>query len=663
MMERGSLRGAAAWIWALAGRYGYYAACGCLIAVAAALRFYDLSGDALWLDEAAVAVILRDANSFQKVLVETRYGTASPILYPVLLWLIQKIDSTAFIVRVIPAVASVLTVGSLALLLPRAGLGRWAAFTAAALAALSAEAIVQAQDAREYSLDTLAAALLIFGALWHIRGGGGWRRYAPICGALFVAPLVQYGVLVVCAAALGAVGWKALEGALAAGGDWRRRARRLALEAGLPAAALAAGCAVTWATTLEARWTQGFAKNKYLSSSYYSGDLFDVAAVGEFLFYRIGGLLEYHMPVAVVALAAAFAIFAARGAVRGWRRMDPVLLLVGFSLSGAAVAAWLGYYPLGGIRQCLYMGPVLFVGAGRALEWGARELGERARGAVAGRGWALGGGWALARRWGIGALGLVLTLVIAAGAMDLINENPYRESPESLKSVFAELDARKEAGDIVYLIGGAYIVSHFYKRDDPDVRYYHSRACRRHLSLSGCFADMPIWAKQSTGRLWIAGSHAIMPNFELLEELYPGVRVEHAVDRELADLYLIETHGTLESLSGPAAELEVKGELVISADFDVRLDGNRLMYARDSCVPSDVEARFFLHITPADASDLPEKYAKDGEDNFDFAFDNHGVAQGGRCVAVRELPDYDILKAQTGQFNGEGQIWAGEFRF
>ena len=42
-----------------------------------------------------------------------------------------------------------------------------------------------------------------------------------------------------------------------------------------------------------------------------------------------------------------------------------------------------------------------------------------------------------------------------------------------------------------------------------------------------------------------------------------------------------------------------------SGDFDLYLDGGRVIYYKDACGAGDTEARFFLHVFPADAGDLP----------------------------------------------------------
>ena len=176
----------------------YHAACVCLLVAVAGLRFHDLSVNSLWYDEAVVANSA--SGTLSETVSKTRRWNSSPILYPLALWAVQKVDVSNFSVRVLPAAASVLTVAMMLFLLPRLGVARGAAFLAALLTALSVAAIEHAQDAREYSIDALLAVLMMAGLLRYLRDGGK----ALLCVSLFLAPLLQYGLVLFGAAALGA---------------------------------------------------------------------------------------------------------------------------------------------------------------------------------------------------------------------------------------------------------------------------------------------------------------------------------------------------------------------------------------------------------------------------------------------------------------------------
>ena len=102
---------------------------------------------------------------------------------------------------------------------------------------------------------------------------------------------------------------------------------------------------------------------------------------------------------------------------------------------------------------------------------------------------------------------------------------------------------------------------------------------------------------------------------------------------------------------------------VITSEFNVYRHESRLIYVRDSCSDSDTDAKFFLHIYPVDADDIPAERKESGFDNLGFVFETHGLMFDGMCVASIGLPDYDIKRIRTGQWEPEQQrdIWKEEF--
>lgn len=102
------------------------------------------------------------------------------------------------------------------------------------------------------------------------------------------------------------------------------------------------------------------------------------------------------------------------------------------------------------------------------------------------------------------------------------------------------------------------------------------------------------------------------------------------------------------------------GDPIVRSNFDIYLDEASLIYLEEQCGPSDTAARFFIHVVPADQADLPNDRRQHGFDNLDFDFYEYGVLEDGRCIAVRELPDYDIATIRTGQFSDAGSIWSVE---
>ena len=99
----------------------------------------------------------------------------------------------------------------------------------------------------------------------------------------------------------------------------------------------------------------------------------------------------------------------------------------------------------------------------------------------------------------------------------------------------------------------------------------------------------------------------------------------------------------------------------VVAAFALYLQDSRLIYRRETCNAADTAAGFFLHIVPADISDLPVERQAAGFANLDFAFDRWGGLFDGKCLAAIPLPDYPIKEIRTGQhIPGQGELWAVE---
>lgn len=94
-------------------------------------------------------------------------------------------------------------------------------------------------------------------------------------------------------------------------------------------------------------------------------------------------------------------------------------------------------------------------------------------------------------------------------------------------------------------------------------------------------------------------------------------------------------------------------KLLARSYFAVFLCENNLIYVRDSCDQADLDARFFLHLYPADANDLPSQRKKYATDNLDFNFGDYQFRLDEECITVRPVPAYAIRRIQTGQFTSE----------
>ena len=106
----------------------------------------------------------------------------------------------------------------------------------------------------------------------------------------------------------------------------------------------------------------------------------------------------------------------------------------------------------------------------------------------------------------------------------------------------------------------------------------------------------------------------------------------------------------------------VSGEPLARGAFDVHLADGALAYVKQPCQQEDTEARFYLHVAPERASDLPEGRGGYGFDNLDFDFFLNGALFEGKCAARIPLPDYPVAGVRTGQsMEDGGDLWRAEF--
>ena len=140
-----------------------------------------------------------------------------------------------------------------------------------------------------------------------------------------------------------------------------------------------------------------------------------------------------------------------------------------------------------------------------------------------------------------------------------------------------------------------------------------------------------VWARKAYGNTISATLYGLNP--ALLDDLH--------VDRS-REKYRSLTQGA------PAAR----------ARYDVYLDAARgaLTYARAPCVRADSRARFFLHVVPVDAGDLPDDQVRYGFEHRDFNLRPQALFDG-KCLTVVRLPEYAVDRVRTGQTEKNGDVW------
>lgn len=261
-------------------------------------------------------------------------------------------------------------------------------------------------------------------------------------------------------------------------------------------------------------------------------------------------------------------------------------------------------------------------------------------------------------------------VIVFGGVSEIRDNNPYGDH-QNMGRILDALEEPTQQGDAVFAAGVPALVMRFNNLQKPSNYYYTYDTgvpCLDHTDLKGCVKSILDTVDSQPDRLWITGVEARTPKFEMLEEVH---REFHNVDAvhlvvdgfgSNARLYLIELPNLFDMLRKPMGDIKREGELIISSNFDVYLRDDALAYFKEPCTLSDVDRRLFLHITPTNTHELPDDRRQHGFDNLDFDFFRYGAILDEKCVAVHDLPQYEIKRISTGQFGEEGKIWEAAFR-
>ena len=107
----------------------------------------------------------------------------------------------------------------------------------------------------------------------------------------------------------------------------------------------------------------------------------------------------------------------------------------------------------------------------------------------------------------------------------------------------------------------------------------------------------------------------------------------------------------------------VSREPRVRSAFDIYLHDRTLIFVKDPCLRSDVEAIFFLHVEPVDNASLPSHRQEHRFDGLDFRFSDFGTVFGDKCIAFVPLPTYDMNRIASGQYTSEKRLWRVEFSY
>lgn len=471
-----------------------------ILTVAVLLRWYHFDQRSLWYDELITANASN--GTLQDALDNTRLYSSAPALHPILLQIVERFSDSPMAVRLPSVLAGVLAVIVL-MVTARQAVGRRGAVFAGLMFALSASQIRYSQEVREYSLAVLTAALMLLAYVKYTRAESRRWPLSVLCALLLVAPFVQYGLVLFGAAIVGAM----LVVRLAQGSNpWR-----VATEVGAAGLSLGAGGLGSLLLTLR--------HQLYLFGVHQEGGFYyDPEMHYNFLIFIADRSLDlfsfvYLGPLLLGLIISALIIYV-------WdvfknRTWDPIVIVGLMSFVVAVSAALLRLYPYGGLRQCIYLAPVLVLVVAATLDRFAQLIS--------------------ASRRNVASVAMATTIMVAA-AMDIREAQPYTEV-EDIKSVFAELTRSVQASDQVYVYSQAIQAFEFYKFRRGRLLYGKSH----HSEPSNYVAEIQEAVDRDAARLWLVFSHVINnEDSVILRGLEQSWSIEQIVGAKGAALYLAQ---------------------------------------------------------------------------------------------------------------------------
>jgi len=468
-----------------------------IVLLAASLRIYHVSQRSLWLDEAIAANISR--GTLSQTLVLTRGFHSAPIIHPALLYAIEKISAGPLAVRFPSLVASVMAVVLMLCFVTIPAIDCKAAGLAALMLSVSATQIRYAQEVREYSLAVLYAGVLTYVFLSYVSKKEESNPPVLLCLSLFAAPLVQYGLVLFSCGILSALLVLAFAG---------KTPRPKLAQIMAASACLGLGSLVSFLLTLRYQWGD---------DAWYLKDHFWTPGSNIFRFIEANthGLITWLLPGLAAGSISVLAILICLVVSIRARIVPPVALLACTSCGIVLVCSILHLYPYGGIRQCLFLTPVLCLLASMSLV----QLANKFTGSAS-----------------VLIFSGIICVVLVSGAFQIRLLKPYAEV-EDIQQVLLSLRSQIQPGDAVYIYPGAVFAVDFYVKDrDPRFIYgnYHQQAPEDYVPemLAGLYSR--------ASRVWIVFSHVYRDEDQrILHDLSGDWKVEPVLSAQGSALYLV----------------------------------------------------------------------------------------------------------------------------
>jgi uncharacterized membrane protein len=478
-----------------------------IVVLAIVPRVHHIAQRSLWLDEAISANISR--GTLAQTLTLTRGLDSAPIVDPVILYVTEKIGNGPFAVRTPALIASVLAVIVMLCFAWVPWIAKETAALSALMLAVSAAQVRYAQEVREYSLSVLYAAIMLYAFSRYISQKEETKQPIWLYLVFFFAPLVQYGLVLYSFGVLLALLVVAV---------LNKYPRRKLAEIAIAFAALTVGGTISLFLTL--RYQLEWGSDQWYLQDYFwnrSSNIVHYAASNTYQLFSFLLPGEDLTKIAVIAML----IFLLDSL---YKRTLPPLAILAMTTCGIPLAASIFHrYPYGGIRQCLFLAPVICSLAAESIVWLTKEL---------------------PRRKGLLALTAIGCVTVVSGIAQIRESKPYAEI-ENIKPILSALQSSIRPGDNVYVYpNAAYAVDFYIKKRDP--RFFfgneHQEAPEKYVP------EMLAGISPAANRVWIVFSHVYRDEDQrILSGLDKDWDVELILSQTRTSLYLARRREPVEN--------------------------------------------------------------------------------------------------------------------